>query len=312
MRALALLLTALIAVGCEFQQQRGNYNPMEEKGAETKANTASAETGEAVEEEEFQLMDAYGEDDLNAISGFVEWNVAIDALKDSLSKAGHARQQIKTAPLFGGIALFTSENSAYWYKEEVLYTANPYAVAYSPDLPKAPPEVTHEAITQAIKKRERAKRDSSGNIEITREDRIEAAFGEFIALVRYANSKIDGANYTTEFLDEVEIPLTMETMISTINKFNEVLDTVASEHPEVYKGLKMDQSQLLYTYGRITNGMTVEQVTSLLGAEGEEFDTVSTSTGNYAAYSWRGFAGANLFIFFREGTVYNKVATGLV
>ena len=284
---------------------------MEDEAAGTGDDVTTAQVADA-EEEEFKLMDAYGEDDLNAISGFVEWNVAIDAVKESLANNEHRSQKIKTAPLYGGIALFTNTDSAYWYKEEVLYAANPYAVAYSPDLPKAPDQVTHDAVVKAIKKRERAKRDSAGNIEVTREDRIEAAFGEFIALVDYANQKIEGAQYSTAFLDEVEVPLTVDTMISTINKFNGVLDTIGSEHPTEYEGLAIDQSQLLYTYGRISSGMTPEQVASLLGQPGEEFDRVSNSTGEYVSLAWKGFAGANIFVFFREGTVFDKVATGLV
>ena len=61
MRAIALILTAIVIVGCGEVQQRGNFNPMEDL-PENQAGGQSVESTEAAEEteqEEFQLMAAY-------------------------------------------------------------------------------------------------------------------------------------------------------------------------------------------------------------------------------------------------------------
>lgn len=315
MRGLALIVMALVIVGCDFQQERGSWDPIQDPtaqrtGAEPSPDDVESDDSTEDAAEEFVLMSSYSDDDLDAISSFVEWNIAVDALKQSIAE--HPQQRIKTAPLYGGIAMFTSVGSAYWWKEEVLYAANGYARAYSPELPKAPEEITHNAIQQAVREYDRRRRLGDGEVEVSRADLIDAAFGEFIALVNYANSKIEGADYSTAFLDEVEVPVSQEALIVTVGKFNQLLNQIGQEHSQLYAGLKIDQSQLLYTYGKISTGMTMDQVTNLLGTEGAEMDRMATSTGEYTLHVWKNFAGSNVYVFLRDGIVHDKVVLGLI
>ena len=69
-------------------------------------------------------------------------------------------------------------------------------------------------------------------------------------------------------------------------------------------------------FNKIKNGMTYEEVCDIIGSKGEK--SVESSYGGYSAeiYTWKGslyfVSGANAAIYFDNGRVTSKAATGLI
>jgi hypothetical protein len=296
-------LLALTLTGCDLQQ-RGDFNP-DELGRGTQAEVGKAKTTADTEEEPFELMSSYSEEDLNAISDFVEWNTAVDMLKKSIAK--HPEQNIKTADLFGGIALFTSADSAYWYKEGTLYAANPYAEAYSPELDKAPAEIDHAAVQAAVIRGQRVVDPNTLPAEQQRKDTIQREFGEFFSLLELANKNLPNANYSADFLTALKLPVTDESTVTTVLAFANLYNTIAAEHGAAFDGLGISRSQLLYTFGKINRGMDYELVNQLLGNQAVQIEKVSRNNNTYTTVTWEDPKFGKIYGFFREGKLYNKV-----
>lgn len=305
-----LILCALILSACEMPQQRGLF------GADSEVQKAADEAAAAAknapeEEEEFKLNDQYSQEDLDAVSEFVEIRAAVSAVEKSLAQ--HPRQGIKTGYLNRGIAMTTSEHSAYWFKDGTLYSANPFARAYSPELPEAPGEITEEGVRAAVEigtDNEDAKEVSSGARE---------TFIEFVSLIEYVNTALleddeSAKVYAYSFLNDLTPPISpadeMTQELETIERFHRLFNTIAQEQPETYDELNIAQSLTIYTFGRITKDMKHEQVARILGGAGKEEEKADKGEDMITMFAWRSDGVSNMYAFFRNDHLFDKVIAG--
>lgn len=297
---LICLTIALSLCGCD-PAQFGLYGS---EPADAKPKAAAVDV-EPEPEEEFRLMSQYSKEDLEAVDGFIKLRAAIGAVEKSIEN--HPKQNIKTGTLFGGVALLTEVNSAYWYQDGTLYSVNPFARAYSPELPKAPAEITESNVHEAIK----LSAVGSAGKPRTASDQ----FSEFMSLVDFFNTaltKKDAAAspYTYDFVNELTLPLTDEIKTETLNQFRTLFGTIASEQAELYASLNVAQSLSIYTYGRVASNMSHAQVAAILGDEGKQLDSTEKGDDTIALYTWGQEGTSSMYAFFENDKLSQKVIVG--
>lgn len=305
-----LILGALIFTACDLPAQRGLFGlDSAEQQAADEAAAAAKDVPD--EEEEFKLNDQYSQEDLDAVSKFVTIRVATDAVEKSIAK--HPKQGIKTGSLNNGISLMTSANSAYWYKDKTLYSVNPFARAYSPELPHAPSDITEDEIRESTELSDDA--DDAQKLSSSAKEQ----FSEFVGLIEYINAALleddeSATLYTYDFL--FDLPKSMSPLpglvqeLETIEKFRELFSTVAKKHPETYGELNIAQSLTIYTFGRVAEDMSHEQVKLILGASDDLLEEAQKGNDTIALYAWSTDGVSNMYAFFRNDQLFEKVIAG--
>ena len=294
-----ILICTLFLTACDMGVQRGLFgqDSQEKIDADEAAAAAEAAKNEPVDEE-FKLMSTMSQEDLVAAADFIVLREARTAVQESIKK--HPRQSLKTGLFYGGVAVSTSENCAYWYKDGTLYAANPFARAYSPELKDAPPEIKELEILEAAV--------ADPDAEQTEADLIAQQYGDFLGLVRRINEELSegvGA-YSTDFMAELTSPISEEQNLQTIEKFRQVLGKFRQDDALLYAELDIDDSLFIHTFGRVKKDMSIARASRILG-QGKKLEEHMSGNDSFTLHTWNTPAVGSLYVFFRNDRMFKKL-----